>query len=696
MAFAQAYGMVRWFYPGDEAQQIDWDAFALYGVAQVADCQTPEELKGKLEAIFAPVAPGVRFTNTSQYGSLDAITPPDTTGMTPVSWQHYGVDLGLWSNTYVSKRIGRPLQTNNTSKLAIEGICPASDFVNFEVTVSVDIKNDTPEGLSVFFRAAVNNPGAQDYVSFCVADLTLLPVKNKGEWQTYSQKIIVGPDQANTLIRYGIYTEGTGRFSVRNVSLRSSRGGNQVAQFTEYWNPVIYNYTVCKGAYDISTRDILFDACNRFGDVATRELAPALYIQVPLALYGTEETTYPECDGEQLSHLKRNIAGVKYTDRDFMDADLIVVWNVINYFHPYLSDLDLSWNDALPEALNQTAEFETYHSEPLKLMTAQLNDAHITVNIPKDKRSNFSKYLPFLAEKIGDELVVTHSIDTMLHPGDIIESVNGVPAATGFKAIEAEMSGSPQYRAARAVPLWLRSFGDKESADIQGKRVGKNFNVTVPLVARAKYIKVMEPLISGRQSEWIDENLLYLNLGNTDFDRVKDLLKNRKENQTVIVDIRNGIQFHFLNILPLLCRTQEMTPMRSDISLTPNVIKPQSPKFVDTLADVVQPAPDKHTIFLTGPLNYSHHEEVLDYIRYAGLGYFVGTNTGGCNGRLNIIPLPSGGEVSFTGKKVLSNLGRSGYYYGVGIQPDLYVTPTVEDIVTGRDVVLDRAVMLNK
>ncbi|MEG1842518.1 MAG: hypothetical protein RR221_07390 [Alistipes sp.] len=362
MAFAQVYGLVRWFYPGDEAQQVDWNKLAVYGVTQVVDCRTPEELKGKLEAIFTPVAPGVRFTNTSQYESLDAITPPDTTEMAPISWQHYGVDLGLWSNTYVSKRIGRPLQTNNTSKLAIEGICPASDFVNSEVTVSVDIKNNTPGCLAVFFRAAVNNPGAQDYVSFCVADSTIRPVKNGGEWQRYSRKIIVSHEQANALIRYGIYAEGAGSFSVRNVSLRSSRGGNQVTQFTEYWNPIIYNYTVCKGAYDISTRGTLFDACNRFGDVATRELAPNLYIHVPLVLYGTEQTTYPECDKNRLSHLKQSIADAKYTDSDYMDADLVVVWNVINYFHPYLSDLDLSWRDALAEILARTTEFETYQS----------------------------------------------------------------------------------------------------------------------------------------------------------------------------------------------------------------------------------------------------------------------------------------------------------------------------------------------
>lgn len=39
------------------------------------------------------------------------------------------------------------------------------------------------------------------------------------------------------------------------------------------------------------------------------------------------------------------------------------------------------------------------------------------------------------------------------------------------------------------------------------------------------------------------------------------------------------------------------------------------------------PEPNRKNIFLTGPSNLSHYESVLDFVRYAGLGYLVGTNT---------------------------------------------------------------------
>jgi hypothetical protein len=44
-AFSKLYGYVRWFHPSDEAQQIDWDKFAIYGVI-------PGESKSRFYAIL--------------------------------------------------------------------------------------------------------------------------------------------------------------------------------------------------------------------------------------------------------------------------------------------------------------------------------------------------------------------------------------------------------------------------------------------------------------------------------------------------------------------------------------------------------------------------------------------------------------------------------------------------------------------
>ena len=176
-------------------------------------------------------------------------------------------------------------------------------------------------------------------------------------------------------------------------------------------------------------------------------------------------------------------------------------------------------------------------------------------------------------------------------------------------------------------------------------------------------------------------------------DEAKDLLKNRQPGQTVIADMRNGIGFLFQDLIAPLCPDVRRS-FRQGTSLVPCLTHPEIPELKDTLPDIAPPEPNRKNIFLTGPSNLSHHESVLDFVRYAGLGYLVGTNTGGCTGPINYLPLPSGYEVAFTGTKVLSNLGRSRYFYRTGIRPDRYVEETADDIRLGRDAALEEALRI--
>ena len=695
-AFAQTYGLVRWFYPADEIGEIDWDKFATYGISQVAECSSSEELTNQLEELFAPIAPGVSFTKGSKYESLGSITPPDTTGMSIVSWQHHGVDLGLWSNYYTSKRTNRPLQTRNVSKLAIEGSCPASDFMDSEVTVSVDIKNNSANNLNIFFRVATISPRTEDHIMFCVADSTLKPILNSGEWQTYTHKLKIKPEHANSLINYGVYSDGEGEFSIKNISISSLDQNNYAPTYAERWSTSVYNYTREGIHYNISTKERLFDEQNHFGDVETRELAPDLFVHVPLALYGTKSNTYPICDEDKLAHLQKEIASTKQTEQDLMAADIIVTWNVIKYFHPYLSDQNVVWDSELPQALNRAFEYETYHSKPLRLMMAGLNDAHVVGQTPIENIPEAVKHIPFRVKKIKNEIVVTHSVDPQLQPGDIIEFANGAGALERCVEFEKLVSGSPHYKVAKAERLWQRSFANQLEVDVKIRRNDKDFEVVIPLIDRTTYVEGMTSKVTIEKSRWMDKNTLYLNFSNTDFGSISTFLKNRKPYQTVIMDIRNGTIFNLHNIIPLISSRRDRINPREETSIRPNIIRPEEIVILDTLANTPAKSPNKKNIFLTGPFNYSNHEETLDYIRYAGLGYFVGTNTGGCNGSINEIPLPSGGKVRFTGGKVLSNMGRDSYYYAIGIVPDLYVKETIDEIIEGRDATIERALNVNK
>jgi hypothetical protein len=46
--FARLYGYARWFHPSDEAQEIDWDKFAVLGVQKVENVKSAAELRDSL------------------------------------------------------------------------------------------------------------------------------------------------------------------------------------------------------------------------------------------------------------------------------------------------------------------------------------------------------------------------------------------------------------------------------------------------------------------------------------------------------------------------------------------------------------------------------------------------------------------------------------------------------------------------
>ena len=62
--FSKLYGFVRFFHPSDEARQIDWEKFAVYGARRVLEAPGAEALRAVLEELFGPLAPSLRIYPT--------------------------------------------------------------------------------------------------------------------------------------------------------------------------------------------------------------------------------------------------------------------------------------------------------------------------------------------------------------------------------------------------------------------------------------------------------------------------------------------------------------------------------------------------------------------------------------------------------------------------------------------------------
>ncbi len=102
----------------------------------------------------------------------------------------------------------------------------------------------------------------------------------------------------------------------------------------------------------------------------------------------------------------------------------------------------------------------------------------------------------------------------------------------------------------------------------------------------------------------------------------------------------------------------------------------------------------KNNIFLVCEKNISNEESFIDFVHELGYGITIGNYTTGANGNINMVPLPSGKNLFFTGVKYIYHDGKS--YYKKGLKPDVYVKQTIEGIINNRDDILNKAIEIVK
>src|SRR5689334_21113690 len=84
-AFARLFGVVRYFYPGDAAATIDWNQFAVHGIARVRRATDTATLEIALRELFAPLGPGVEIGR-----SFPAAPPVGAVDSTLIAWRYTG------------------------------------------------------------------------------------------------------------------------------------------------------------------------------------------------------------------------------------------------------------------------------------------------------------------------------------------------------------------------------------------------------------------------------------------------------------------------------------------------------------------------------------------------------------------------------------------------------------------------------
>jgi hypothetical protein len=110
IGFCKLYGYVRYFHPSDEASQIDWDGFAVWGIRSITNLKEGDKLMDCLNSMFVPIAPTLKISDqpfSKNYKSPGIFVNLKNAKTT--CWQHFGVQ-GLDLNS-----VYRSIRTNRSS-----------------------------------------------------------------------------------------------------------------------------------------------------------------------------------------------------------------------------------------------------------------------------------------------------------------------------------------------------------------------------------------------------------------------------------------------------------------------------------------------------------------------------------------------------------------------------------------------------
>jgi hypothetical protein len=414
------------------------------------------------------------------------------------------------------------------------------------------------------------------------------------------------------------------------------------------------------------------------------DLGGGVWCAVPMSLWSDSIGSIPH------AHIPRlRPAFPARGDRSTHLAAVTLCWTVIQHFFPYFDVVHTDWDAALREALRSAAvdTSPVAFGATLERMMAHLDDGHANVSGPGIGERSFgdASFTWGWVEGRLAVIAVNDSAQTQLRRGDLVLRVNGEPIEKRYAALASRISAATEgFRRFKSLGRMAES-ADTLALEVQGpdgRKRKASFHASTHVLRR--YPGRPAPIALLRPGIW------YVDVARTSDSAFTAMVDTLALARGVIFDVR-GYPYH-LGIEPLghladttmtsaqwyvpLVTAPDHRDMAFELSNWP--VAPQAPRFRGRIA------------FLVDGRAISYAETWLGIVEHYRLGTMVGEPTAGTNGSVNVISLPGGYVVSFTGMKVLKHDGSR--HHGVGIRPTVFVSPTLAGILSGRDEQLEKAI----
>jgi C-terminal processing protease CtpA/Prc len=688
-AFTKLYGYVRYFYPGDEAQQINWDMMAVYGSGQVLNQPNDKALIAALQKLFLPVAPAIKIGTGDRPPIFNKaeITPPETENYKVVAWQRTAYDI---SGGYQSMRTNREdMQAANEEKghLIFNTKVDLGKYPGQSFLLTVKEKNTEP--------AVIVHELRDNLKPYYLPGLSARPAKLINDTYQIADTIGSQPKTLSIGLNYnGKRFDADMHMFIYNHGQKIEVPLQWQGRDWEFYEPGTKYYALSFNDLHFTDKPLYATQAD-IGACVRTALVKGITCMVPLALYGDLYYTYPKtAEQVELDELKQHIAQTKadITLPDTRLGDVAISWNVFQHFFPYWSDASKTpqqlLNDALIKAYTDKNATDFFYTT--KLMCAALNDGHMFYNSNDINEASAPIVLAKAEGKMVIKFVLDSALNSSISAGDVVDAVDGQGALIALKQKMQYMSGSPQCKERDALTYLLNGPMAKPvslTLHHQGKTVSLSVNRSSPLASFRPGNFSLNPVHNGL----LKDSIYYYDLSvDSAPAEIKQQLPQLLKAKAVILDMRG---YPKASLLSLICQLLKHDD-DSHWLYGPQYIYPDHQQVIYHPLDwkLRQAAPHIGTriYYLIDANTQSAAESCSGYFKDFKLATIIGQPTAGANGGIAEFRLPAMNNMFYSGQLVTNHDGSKEHING--IIPDIVVKPTIKGITEGRDEILESAV----
>ena len=401
---------------------------------------------------------------------------------------------------------------------------------------------------------------------------------------------------------------------------------------------------------------------------------------------------------------------------------LSLLWSETKFSFAFFDQVpDLDWDAEYQKYITRVEQTETlyqYYRE-LQSFMALLSDGHTGVSMPQEIKVDIA---PVWVEVIEDKYYISRTNRQLVDQvplGSEVISVRGMPVREYVKSEVAPYIGqsSPQARDMYQSGYLL--------SGITGEKV--DFTIVTPegeqressVIANYFYGPDVEPVpaipSSEMKVEWFDNKIAKVNLSTfadkTVPDRFESLIPELVNADAIILDLRtNGggmtgvgsaVLSHFTdqNLAGSKWSTRKHLAAHrvwGSYGSGPNKVYADlnawtEPEFMPEIkVSKTGQLADKPVAVLTSTKTASAAEDFLIYADPLENMTRIGQPTFGSTGQPLSLKLPGGGYARICTKRDTWQDGTD--FVGVGVEPEIYVARSVENIISGKDTTLDVAI----